>query len=108
LAEGLRRALGTSPAEIARMGSLASTSIRRICDPLDVVERQLSFRRRLAKQRMHRSLSVALPEMPAVAVQPVPFRIKQLRRLKERLASLGCLISNPIISIRVLRALTNK
>jgi glycogen synthase len=108
LAEGLRRALETPPTEIARMGSHASTSIRRICDPRTVVERHLSFRHRLVKQRTRLSLSVGLPEMKPVTVKPLPFRIRRLRRLRERLATLSCLMTNPIASIRVLRALANK
>jgi glycosyltransferase involved in cell wall biosynthesis len=108
LAEALRRALETPPAKIARMGSHAATSIRRICDPQNVVEQHLNFRHRLAKQRTRHSFRVASSEMKPATVEPVPFRLKRLRRVREQLATISCLIANPIVSVRVLRALTSK
>jgi hypothetical protein len=56
LANALRRALETPPAQLADMGREAASAIRRICDNGTTVQRQLDFRSRVALQGCARSL----------------------------------------------------
>jgi GT2 family glycosyltransferase len=63
LAEALRRALKTPPAQLAEMGRKASSDIRKMCDNEETVERHLRFRNQVAHQGARRSvrLPVNLP-----------------------------------------------
>ena len=47
LQEVLKRSLEMPPARIAEMGEEAAKSIREICDPLQIVDKHLTFRRRI-------------------------------------------------------------
>jgi glycosyltransferase involved in cell wall biosynthesis len=108
LAEGMTRAIETPPSKIAKMGSDASTSIRQICDPQNVVERQLSFRIRLAKSRPLRSVDSLCARADLSTGLLVSDRTRRLRRIRQRLSTIGSLVTNPIVSIRVLRELTSR
>ncbi|MGB5687366.1 MAG: glycosyltransferase family 4 protein [Candidatus Electrothrix sp.] len=50
LAMTLRRALGTDPSGLERMGKEASLAIRRICDPERIVHDHMAFRREIVQQ----------------------------------------------------------
>lgn len=50
LQKALARALATPPARIAEMGAAAADSIRQICGNQQIVDRHLSFRRRLVNR----------------------------------------------------------
>lgn len=56
LAHALRRALDTSPAKTAEMGSHASLDIRKMCDNRKIVEGHLNFRSQIVNQGANRSL----------------------------------------------------
>jgi glycosyltransferase involved in cell wall biosynthesis len=58
LANALRRALETSPEILAAMGANAAEDIRRLCDPREIVERQLRFRNRLAREGARASIEL--------------------------------------------------
>lgn len=59
LETALRRALATPADALARMGAAAAAAIRVLCDNERTVERQLEFRRRVAKDGARRSTHVA-------------------------------------------------
>jgi glycosyltransferase involved in cell wall biosynthesis len=108
LAEGMTRALETPPSKIAEMGSDASTSIRQICDPQKVVERQLNLRIRLAKTRPLRSVDGSSARADLTTGLLLSDRMRRLRRIRQRCSTIGSLVTNPILSIRALRELTSR
>jgi hypothetical protein len=56
LAEALRRALETPPAQLAEMGRKASFDIRKMCDNKKILEMQLDFRNQIVDRGSKRSL----------------------------------------------------
>lgn len=58
LAEALKRALKTSPSQLAEMGHGASASIRQICDNQKIAETQIAFRQAIVDRGAERSLSL--------------------------------------------------
>ena len=67
LQEVLKRSLEMPPARIAEMGEEAAKSIREICDPLQIVDKHLTFRRRIVDRGAKRSLSPSLKTLTGVA-----------------------------------------
>jgi glycogen synthase len=67
LQEVLKRALGTPPARIAEMGEAAAKSVGEICHPLQIVDRHLSFRRRVVDRGANGSLSPSWKPLKGVA-----------------------------------------
>jgi glycosyltransferase involved in cell wall biosynthesis len=102
LQEGLTRALETPPARIAEMGEKAAQSIQRLCDPANIVTRQLSFRSRLVDQGAKRSLSPP-SSLPATKPPSTASDNGRQEKLQEGLAMLSCIIGNPKVAFRVLQ-----
>ncbi len=68
LAEALRRALASSPAQRRAMGEAAAARIRQLCDPAAIVARQLAFRRAVVAAAGE---TRPAPAAAAVSVPPV-------------------------------------
>jgi len=81
LATALRRAVATSPAELASMGAAASNAVREMCDDAAIVARHLEVRRCVANggavrsrhlppsypwSRIPRHCALAIPHVPSV------------------------------------------
>jgi glycosyltransferase involved in cell wall biosynthesis len=58
LLSALRRAMATSPSDLARMGDRASARIRSLCDNESVIQQQLEFRREVLERGTKRSVSL--------------------------------------------------
>ena len=69
LAAALRRALSSTPQQLAAMGRQASSAIRHLCRNEDILQKHLEFRRNLTNRRATRSLR--LPANLPWAKQPM-------------------------------------
>lgn len=88
LADALRRALNTPPANVAEMGYQASLNIRKYCDNEKIVESHLRFRRQIVDQGTNRSLR--LPVNLPWAKRP--FSDESARRTSENTSKKGLAI----------------
>jgi hypothetical protein len=134
LQSALKRALETPPGRIAEMGEEAAKHMRKLCDPGEIVDKHLSFRRRIVAQGVKRSLDPSLDSLPGgggafcnapaniyeklVVRRPEPIAQDVLTspatasdsgwysKLHEPLATVRCLLGNPRIFFRVFQQLT--
>jgi glycosyltransferase involved in cell wall biosynthesis len=134
LQNALKRALETPPGRIAEMGEEAAKHVRKLCDRGEIVDKHLSFRRRIVAQGIQRSLSSSLESMlegagafcnePGSLYEELIARRPELvgqevfkdsatasdsawySKLHEPLATVRCLLGNPRISLRAFQQLT--